>query len=73
MKKAQAFLAVLVWDYLATVGTRLIVDESLWAIALAAAVACLWYWSVRLVQKDVGLAPFLLAAVLGTLGGIMWP
>ena len=69
-----AFIVFFIWDWLATAGTRLVVDLSYWALPLAAATTLLWIYGTKLVVERPGIIPYILAGVIaGTLAGIKVP
>lgn len=69
-----AFLTFTVWDWIATAGTRLVVDQSYWAVVLSTIYAVVGFYGVRyMVQGRLMVLAVLAGAVVGTALGINIP
>lgn len=69
-----ALTTFLVWDWITTAGTRLIVDRSLWSLPIAAITTVLWIYGVKLSLEEWKVIPFIVVGVVvGTWFGITWP
>ena len=66
------FLVLLVADYLGTVGTRLVVAQSIEVLPLVAINTAFWCYSVRKTTGTPAII-FVIAGVLGTWAGITFP
>ena len=64
--QAKVFAVFLAGDLLGTVGLRLVVMQSQWAVLEAAVSALLWVWGVRVAARG-GTTP---AVVLGVVAGV---
>ena len=61
------------WDWLATAGTRLIVEGSLFSLVLAAITTVMWVYGVRVVQGKGIIGVAVVSAILGTWLGLNVP
>lgn len=64
---------MVVWDYIATLGTRMVAEESGWAIPLASATTFLWWSAIAFPRGRVMGVCVILGATIGTALGILWP
>lgn len=71
MSYTKIFLAVLVWDFLATLDVRAIAEQRWWAVPLAGVFALLWFVSTSWIVARPRSWPFVvLASMLGTAGAL---
>jgi hypothetical protein len=64
---------MVLWDWLSTVGTRYIADQSFLAVPFTGAVTVIWWLAIAFPRsKMMGLA-VVLGAVVGTTLGILLP
>ena len=72
--QAAVFALFAGWDWLATAGIRYTANESMWAVPMASVYTALWLYGVSAVaSKKAWAATVVLAAAVGTAGGIVWP
>ena len=71
--QAKTFAIFLAGDLLGTLGLRLCVMQSQWAVLEAAVSALLWVWGVRLAARGGTTPAVVLGIVIGVEIGILIP
>jgi hypothetical protein len=64
---------MVLWDWLSTVGTRYIAEQSLLAVPFAGTVCLLWWLAIAFPRSKMMYAAVILGAMCGTGLGILWP
>lgn len=69
----KPFLVATGMDWVAFLGTRLIIADSLWVLGQVAIATVFWVWCLRYTNRPGSLVPVVLGSVLGAYLGMRYP